>query len=297
MSDKILVLSPLSAAATDHLQHNYDTLLLYDSDDPKKMIAEHKESIRVLIAGQKSRVSSHFVDQLSALELICAPLPALGNIRIDDQQAKTRNVRIAPVGNIPVADYVELTLGLMLALSRRLVEINMMFRTGHWRSSTKRTGLRLSGKKAVIFGDESIRTKLADILKTMNLDVLDKQEFTSFEAVAAEVDFFIMLPGLEQDTDSGIDQSVFTKLGRNGAFICTGSYNCVNEEDLLIALSNKTIMGAALDVYTNVDDTPEALLTMDHVVMTPSVSGMTLEAFEDMGHSVIDVVDEFFRKQ
>lgn len=294
MSDKILVLSPLSAAATDHLNHNYDTLFLYDSDDPKKLIADHKESIRVLIAGQKSKVSSNFINQLSALELICVPLPSLGNIKIDDQMAKTRNINIVPIGRMPAADYVELTLGLTLALARRLVEINMMFRTGHWRPSSKRAGLRLSGKKAAIFGDEAIRTNLADILKSMNLEILDKKEFTSFEAVAAEVDFFILLPGLKQHQDTSIDQSVFKELGKNGAFVCTGSFDCVNEEDLLIALSNKSIMGAALDVYSNVEETPDALLSMDHVVMTPSVAGMTLEAFEDMGHSVIDVVDQFF---
>lgn len=296
MSDKILVLSPISATAVEHLKQNYDPLFLYDSDDPNGLIANNQESISVLVAGHKSKVSSSFIERLTALELICAPLPAIRHIEIDEHLVKEKNIQIVPLGSMPADDYVEMTLGLLLSLTKRIVEINMMFRTGHWRSSTKRLGYRLHGKKAAIFGDVTVKNKLSDTLASLKVDVLDNKGFSSFEAVAAEADLFIILPGLEIDRNRKVGREVFENIGKNGIFVCLGSFACVNVEDLQIALSNKTIKGAAMDIYSQVEDVPEALLSMDNVILTPSVSGMTLEAFHDMGHSVIEAIDDYFKR-
>jgi len=61
----------------------------------------------------------------------------------------------------------------------------------------------------------------------------------------------------------------------------------VNEEDLLIALTNKSIAGAGLDVFRNEPHVPDAMKTMDNVVLFPHIGTATFETRSQMGQLVI----------
>ncbi len=68
----------------------------------------------------------------------------------------------------------------------------------------------------------------------------------------------------------------------------------VKTDDLLMALSNKTIAGAGLDVYENEPQVPEALLSMDNVVLLPHIGGGTYETRANMGQLVIANIEAHF---
>ena len=62
----------------------------------------------------------------------------------------------------------------------------------------------------------------------------------------------------------------------------------MQQEDLLVALSNRDIAGAGLDVYRDEPNVPDALFTMDNVVLTPHIGSATLETRTKMGQIVVD---------
>jgi D-3-phosphoglycerate dehydrogenase len=63
-------------------------------------------------------------------------------------------------------------------------------------------------------------------------------------------------------------------------FINTSRGNVVNESDLVAALVSGTLGGAALDVRTEEPATAGLLETLDNVILTPHIGGLTVEAQE-----------------
>ena len=61
----------------------------------------------------------------------------------------------------------------------------------------------------------------------------------------------------------------------------------VNETDLIDALQNNIIAGAALDVYANEPHVPEQLMSLDNVVLTPHIASGTSETFNAMADLVL----------
>jgi hydroxypyruvate reductase len=72
-----------------------------------------------------------------------------------------------------------------------------------------------------------------------------------------------------------INAEVLTALGNKGYLINVARGSVVDESALIEALRNGVIAGAALDVFEDEPNVPEALRTMGNVVLTPHVASAT----------------------
>ncbi len=69
----------------------------------------------------------------------------------------------------------------------------------------------------------------------------------------------------------------------------------VDQEALKIALSQKIIAGAALDVFIEEPPTDAEFLSLPNLMVTPHIGGNAKEAVEAMGRSAIDHLVTFFK--
>lgn len=98
------------------------------------------------------------------------------------------------------------------------------------------------------------------------------------EEVFKNSDYIINLLPVTKETFKIIDKSYFDMMKSSACFINLGRGKTVKEEDLVLALKNKTIRAAFLDVF---DEEPlkkdSALWTLDNAIITPHLSGETIK--------------------
>lgn len=118
--------------------------------------------------------------------------------------------------------------------------------------------------------------------------------YPTLTALAKESDVLICaLPGGEK-TKKTINKDILQALGSTGVFINIGRGSSVDETALVEALRNNTIAAAGLDVYENEPNIPEALISMNNVVLFPHIGSSTVETRRAMGNLVLDNLAAFF---
>src|SRR3546814_6781063 len=89
-------------------------------------------------------------------------------------------------------------------------------------------------------------------------------------------------------TDKIVNRAVLDALGPEGVFINVARGSVVDEPALVAALQDGRLGGAGLDVCVDEPKVPEALLTMDQVVLQPHAASATRETRRAMGDLVVD---------
>lgn len=85
-----------------------------------------------------------------------------------------------------------------------------------------------------------------------------------------------------------VDMRVLDALGPEGVLVNIARGKLVNEAHLVRALQEKRIGGAGLDVFADEPQVPEALWTMENVVLQPHRAAATEAARQAMGEIVLD---------
>jgi hydroxypyruvate reductase len=91
-----------------------------------------------------------------------------------------------------------------------------------------------------------------------------------------------------------IDRAVLDALGPNGALVNIARGSIVDEPELVAALQEGRLGGAALDVFENEPNVPAALMTLPNVVLTPHIASATDETRGAMGQLALDNLAAFF---
>lgn len=108
------------------------------------------------------------------------------------------------------------------------------------------------------------------------------QFFPTAAALAAQVDFLVVITPGGAVTRHLIDAEVLRALGPRGFLINVARGSVVDEAALIEALQNGTIAGAGLDVFANEPQVPEPLWTLHNVVLTPHMASATTETRQAM---------------
>lgn len=271
------------------LEGAFNIIKLYNERDPEAIIRDHANDAQVLCSTLEP-VSSKLIEALPNLEII--GVGAVGYDHIDIETAQKRGIVVTNTPDVLVNETADLGMSLMLALSRRIVEGDAFVRAGMWRNQTFPLATSLEGKTLGIVGLGGIGRAVAKRSEAFGMDIayfgpnkkdVPYEYFGSLDALAAKSDFMMLTcPGGEA-TKHIIDYNVLGHLGKGGYLVNIARGSVVNQGDLLVALKNKTIAGAALDVYDDEPNVPESLFVMDNVVLTPHIGSATRETRKRMG--------------
>ncbi len=189
-----------------------------------------------------------------------------------------------------VADF---TWALMMALARRIAEADELVRTGAWPGwdLDQFIGADVWGKTLGIIGFGRIGQYVARRAQGFQMRVLYsdrnrspvdverelRAEFADLDRVLRESDFITLHVPLLPETRHLMSKETFLKMKRTAFLINTARGPVVDEEALADALQNKTIAGAALDVYEFEPKVNAKLLGCKNTVLTPHIASASLE--------------------
>jgi phosphoglycerate dehydrogenase-like enzyme len=221
----------------------------------------------------------------------------VGVDNIDVEAARALGIRVARTTGSNALAVAEFTIGLMLSALRFQAYGHHKLKGGEWHGPGKLPGetFLLTGKTVGIIGLGAIGTNVAKLLRGFACDIL----YTKRTPLAAEeeaslgirwadvseiietCDVVSLNCPLTPETTNLIDARSLARMKRSAVLINVARGGVVNEMDLYEALKNRTIRGAAMDVFS-IEPVPmdHPLLTLDNVVVTPHLAAVTADTFE-----------------
>ena len=245
--------------------------------------AEVAPRIRGISANGESKVPRALIDQLPALEVIS--VFGVGYDGVDVAAASERKIPVTNTPDVLTDDVADMGIALMLSIARRIPQADRFVRANQWPDGPMPLSRKVSGARLGIVGlgrigqaiakrAEGFGMSIAYTTRTPKSDVAYRYVATP-QALAAEVDFLIVITPGGAATKGLINAEVLRALGPEGILINVARGTVVDQAALVEALEQGVIAGAALDVFEAEPQVPEALRNRDNVVLTPHIASAT----------------------
>lgn len=296
----------LSAASWERLNGRamvdvYRDTLTNDDDLVERLSAYE---VLVLIR-ERTRFPASLLARLPTLELLALTGRNLG--QVDAGMATERGILLTDTEGSG-ASPVELTIGLMLSVARRIPQEVAALRSGRWQTSL---GVELKGKTLGILGLGRIGSRIAAFGQFLGMRVLAWGPTLTDERAAAAGVTRVSLEPLFQESDvasvhlrlSDTSRRLVTAgllgLMKPTAFLInTARGPIVDEAALFAVLAERRIAGAGLDVY-DVEPMPKdhPFLNLDNVVLTPHLGYVTQETYRIFFRQVVENIAAYLDGQ
>jgi lactate dehydrogenase-like 2-hydroxyacid dehydrogenase len=290
------------------LAERYEIAGHMDKPDPGLVPAAAQPHVQALVTTGSVGVSDALMAAMPRLSLICCY--GTGYERIDLEAARRRNIVVTHGADANAPDVAEMTMGILLASTRRIVRADKMIRRGEW---TKRIPNRfgpiagLTDGKLGILGLGTIGMELAKRARGFDLEIgycnrnkrndVDYRYFSDVIALATWADYLVVCLRSDASNRHIINAEVLKALGPRGHLVNISRGWAVDEAALAEALRNNVIEGAALDVYDEEPYVGQELLPLENLVMTPHFGGGTEHAQRRMTSLVRRNLDAHFAGQ
>lgn len=249
--------------------------------NPNELLVSIKDAT-ALVVRNRTKVTAEIIAAAPKLKVIARAGVGLDNIDIKAADA-AGVVVVAGLGANAVS-VGELTLGLALSLLRNIPGHDVATREGGW---VRSPGRELTGLTWGLLGCGATGLATAKLLQGFGCPIigydpfareLDGINLTTFEDVLKRSDVVsIHMPSTPQ-TNGVINTSAIALMKQSAIIINVGRGEVINESDLIEALKNGAIAGAALDVRAQEPPVTGEMETISNLILTPHVAGITAES-------------------
>jgi D-3-phosphoglycerate dehydrogenase len=231
-------------------------------------------------------------------------------VGVDNIDADAATRRGIVVMNTPGANAVavaELTIGLMLALARKLPAANSTMHAGKWEKKNLQ-GAELRGKTLGILGLGRIGLEVARRAKGFGLEIIGSDPFVSaavarengiklgtLDELIAGSDYITLHVGLTQQTAGVVNAKSIAAMKKGVRIINCARGELIDDAALVAALKSGQVAGAALDVFAVEPLKDSPYFELDNVILTPHIAGSTGEAQEAVGIQIARQVREYLK--
>jgi glyoxylate reductase len=229
--------------------------------------------------------------------LRCVSNFAVGYNNVDVQAARELGVTVTNTPGVLTEATADLTMALILAITRRIVEGDDEIRTKQrceW-EPLKLLGASLQGKRLGIIGMGRIGTAVATRARAFGMDILGVRRGESLDELLSTSDIVTLHAPLSRETQHIIDAAALAKMKRGAYLVNTSRGALVDEHALCDALESGHLRSAALDVFEFEPDINPRLLTMKQIVLVPHIGSATEEARNAMARIAATNVLLFLR--
>jgi glyoxylate reductase len=234
---------------------------------------------------------------------------AINPVHVDIEAATARRIPVTNVPPLTSDTTADLAFGLMLAVTRRILEGDRLIRAGKFpgAQSSYLLGPLVWGKTIGLIGGGMIGKAVARRAAGFNMRVLywaprrksDQEEreagliYTPFDTLLRESDFVSLHTPLNANTRHQIGAEEIKMMKKTAYLINTARGAIVDEVALTRALAKKQIAGAGLDVFEYEPKVGKDLRKLPNVVLTPHLGSAVGEMREQMAHLVVDNILAF----
>ena len=296
---KILLLENLHPNGIKMLEHEgYTVETLKGSLNEDELCAKIKD-VTILGIRSKTTVSKKVLD--AAERLIAIGTFCIGTNQVDLDYATQKGVCVfnAPFSN--TRSVVEMVIGEIIMLMRKVVSKNAQLHQGKWDKSADNC-FELRGKKLGIVGYGNIGSQLSVLAEAMGMqvyyyDVMEKLQLgnarkcDTMDELLASVDIVTLHVDGRKSNAKIIGEHEFKMMKDNVIFINLSRGHVVDIDAMVKVLDSGKILGAAVDVFpvepkNNQEEFVSALRGYDNVILSPHIGGSTEEAQLNIGEFV-----------
>lgn len=264
---------------------------------------DHMEEIDAIIL-RNIPVTAEMMDKAKKLKVIAKH--GIGCNTIDVKAAKERGIQVIYTPTANADSVAEMTVGLFLALQRRICEANVMCRNSEFTTIAPRNflGTEIMGKTFGQIGMGNIAQRIAHIMSAgFGVKVLGYDPFISaeeaakrgfekvetLEALLEQSDMVNINVPLVKSTENMISGKLFDHFKPGAVFVNAARGAVISEDDLYHALVSGKLKAAACDTFIHEPPTAEnKLLSLKNFISTPHLGGNTEEALRKAGTEVVE---------
>lgn len=305
--DKICVTRQLPQAGLDMMAQAAELVISpHDRALTRPELMELCQGCRVLVCTLAEPVDREFL--LARPEVRMVANFAVGHDNLDLAAGQDLRVVMTNTPGVLSDATADLTMALILALMRRVVEGDKLLRAGGFKGVAPlfMLGSDLMGKTLGILGLGRIGEAVASRAVAFGMRIIYHSrhprpeaeralgaEYVGFDELLARSDVISINAPLNPATRGLFNYHTLKRMKPGAYLVNTGRGPIIVEEDLARALNDGLIRGAALDVYEHEPEVHPGLLGLDNVILCPHLGSATQETRTRMSTLVAENVLAF----
>ena len=257
----------------------------YEPTITTEQILEKISDFNIVIVRSRTTITKEMIEKAENCKIIARVGVGLDNV--DQDAAKTKNIRVINAVEGAMNAVAELVLGLMLSLARQTARGDRAIRNEQWLKKELK-GTELRGKYLGIIGLGNIGKRLGRLARALNMNIIGYDVIPIDEEFSKEVglmkadlstllqssDYISIHVPLLDSTYHLLDAQKMSTMKKTAKIINTSRGGVVDEDALYDALKNGTLGGAALDVFEKEPAIGTKLAELDNVILTPHISAL-----------------------
>jgi glyoxylate reductase len=253
---------------------------------PREALFEAARRADGLLCLLTDRIDAALLDAAPRLRVISSC--SVGLDHVDLAAASARGIPVGHTPGVLTDTTAELTIALLLAAARRVVEADRFVREGRWGewAPDLLLGRDLSGSTLGVIGLGAIGSKVASLARAFGMRVLGWNrspcrvpgvEGVAFEALLARAEFVTIHVALAPETRGLIGARELACMRRGAVLVNTARGGIVDEAALAAALASGQLAAAGLDVFEH-EPLPASspLLAAPNLVLAPHIGSASI---------------------
>lgn len=271
-----------------------DVFPLTDADEITLMKLGQAHVYHLMAARDDLPRQWHVTDDLlkKCPDLLCVSSSGAGYDTIDVDACTRRGIVVVNQAGGNAMSVAEQTIGLIIAVSRRLSEQDRRLRAGERFTREDVMGYDINGRTLGLIGLGHAGTQVARLARAFNMNVLATDPYLSTAEIEQrgacalpmndlleQSDIVSLHCPRTRETEGMIDARAFNTMKRGALFVTTARGGIHDENALCDVLHSGHLAGAGLDVWSMEPPSPDhPLLRMNNVVATHHTAGVSHDA-------------------
>jgi D-3-phosphoglycerate dehydrogenase len=317
---KILANDGISSVGQQQLENAGYTVITEKVDQADLAQQVNEQGIEMILVRSATTVRKEVIDACPNLKLIGRG--GVGMDNIDVEYARSKGIQVINTPASSSQSVAELVMGHLFAISRSLNDSYKNMEHGDFSALKKKyaKGVELRGKTIGIIGFGRIGQSLASYALGcgMNVVAIDRSihpisiplilgndlnlsasitPVNNLSSVISSLDYISIHVPKQADGSAVIAKNEFESMKKGVRIVNAARGGVINEDDLLVAITNGTVASCALDVFENEPNPRKELLSNEKIACTPHVGAATLEAQDRIGEELATLIIEAFGKK
>lgn len=292
---KILICDNLNQQVYKELETIGDCVDISKSNSRDKDLANHIKDCEIVVIRSATKLTKEVLDKAEQLKIIARCGVGIDNVDLDFAKSKSIFVTNSPSANL--ISVVELTVALIISVSRKLSLADSHLKKGEWNRS-EFLGYELYGKTLGIVGFGKAGRLVAERMKSFGMSIVfydpyvtdwnGSEESIKLDDLLRTADVVSIHVIKTKDTENLISKDMLDLLKPSSVIINTSRGGVLDEDYLFELLESEKIFGAGLDVYSNEPPKNVDRYNGLNLVTTPHIGASTNEAQLKAGLETIE---------